>query len=352
MKKLVGVLFGFMFAVTANAAQVVNVQYVHDVISRAWNISVPYNESLVNPLVVANMKYVLTAVDVANAMLNGAATSDWGNSQYATRQVADTVAVDTVVAGLIKVDDVVPDEPGEDVYDDEVTSPEYPFAIGLVDGTTEFTFLLTAAGEFVVDWGDGATENISKSDISELEIVHRYDTPGAYVVKLGGRATQYDKTVFSTAWVPAVSVIWVTDSWSVEKLYGRLGRVFPTLADGTQPRFAGAFMYSEVLTDIPATLFDGISGNLDDYMFYAMFEGSYVLTEIPDGLFDGFSGEVGTGTLSYMFANCDGLTGASAKSNGVYLYNKWANATAEQVGGMYMGDSGLSDYDAIPSVWK
>lgn len=352
MKKLVGVLFGFMFAVTANAAQVVNVQYVHDAINRAWNISVPYNESLVNPSVVANMKYVLTAVDVANAMLNGAATSDWGNSQYATRQVADTVAVDTVVAGLIKVDAVVPDEPGEDVYDDDVTSPEYPFAIGLVDGTEEFTFLLSVRGDFVVDWGDGTVETISKPDVSEQVVSHRYDSPGDYKVRIGGVATGYDTTTYPSYWIPAISAITVSDYWSVEKLYGRLGRVFPTLADGTQPRFAGAFMYSEALTDIPATLFDGISGNLDDYMFYAMFESSYVLTEIPDGLFDGFSGEVGTGALSYMFANCDGLTGASAKSNGVYLYNKWANATAEQVGGMYMGDSGLSDYDAIPSVWK
>ena len=194
MKKLVGVLFGFMFAVTANAAQVVNVQYVHDAINRAWNISVPYNESLVNPSVVANMKYVLTAVDVANAMLNGAATSDWGNSQYATRQVADTVAVDTVVAGLIKVDDVVPDEPGEDVYDDDVTSPEYPFAIGLVDGTTEFTFLLSVRGDFVVDWGDGKVETISKPDVSEQVVSHRYDSPGDYKVRIGGVATGYDTT--------------------------------------------------------------------------------------------------------------------------------------------------------------
>ena len=353
MKKLMSFLLGLMFATMANAAQVVNVEYVHNAINRAWNITVPYNQNLTNPSVVANMKYVLTAVDVANAMLNNSATSNWGTSQYATRQVADTVAVDAVVAGLIRIEAVEPDEPdepGEDIYDD-VTSPEFPFAIGLVDGTDEFTFLLSVKGDFVVDWGDGTVENISKKDVSEQVVSHRYDSPGAYKVKLGGVATGYDTSTYPNYWIPAISVITVSDYWSVEKLYGRLGRVFPTLADGTQPRFSGAFMYSEALTSIPATLFDGIRGELDDYMFYSMFEGSYALTEIPDGLFDGFSGNMGTGVFSYMFANCDGLSGDSAKSDGVYLYNKWPDVTADQVAGMYMSDSGLSDYDDIPDAW-
>ena len=351
MKKLILFLFVLLCG-TAQSAQVVNVEYIHNAIAEKWGISVPYNPALKNPLVVANMKYLLTTIDVGNEILNGKKTTDYGNSDFATLQVADTVAVDTVVAGLIKVDAVVPDEPGDDVYDDDVTDPEYPFAIGLVDGTEEFTFLLSVSGDFVVDWGDGKVETISKPDVSEQVVFHRYDSPGAYKVRIGGVATGYNTTTYPSYWIPAISVITVSDYWSIEKLYGRLGRVFPTLADGTQPRFAGAFMYSEALTDIPATLFDGISGNLDDYMFYAMFEGSYVLKEIPDGLFDGFSGEVGTGALSYMFANCDGLTGASAKSNGVYLYKKWENATTEQVGGMYMSDAGLSDYADIPSVWK
>ena len=351
MKKILMFIF-FVLCGWANAAQVVNVEYIHNAINQRWNITVPYNAELSNPRVAANMKYLLTAVDVANEMLNGTATTDYGNGVFATTVVADTVAVDTVVRDLIRQNTSVPDNPDDDVWNDSVTSAEYPFAIELVDGTTEFTFLLTAAGEFVVDWGDGDTENISKSDTSELEVVHRYDTPGAYVVKLGGRATQYDKTVFATAWVPAISAIWVTDYWSVAKLYGRLGRVFPTLADGTQPCFAGAFMYCDALTSIPETLLDGITGDIDEYMFYSMFEGAERLSNIPNGMFDGLTGGLKTGVFSYMFSDCYGLSGNSAKINGEYLYNRWPDATSEQVGGMYMNDTGLTDFTNIPSVWK
>lgn len=349
IKKLLTFLF-MILMIPAQAAQVVNVEYVHNAIKNKWDITIPYNPALVSPNVAANMKYVLTAVDVANKMLGG--ESNYASGEYATNQVADTVAVDTVVKNLIRQNTTPPDISGEDVYDDGITSPEYPFAMGLVDGTTEFTFLLTAAGQFVIDWGDGYTETISKSDVSEKEIIHRYDAPGAYVVKIGGRATQYDKNVFPSAWVPAISAIWVTDYWSLAKLYGRLGRVFATLEDGTQPSFAGAFMYCDALTTIPETLFDGITGNVDDYMFYSMFEGAERLSEIPNELFDGLTGELKTGVFKYMFSDCYGLGGDSAKINGEYLYNRWPNATTEQVGGMYMNDTGLSDYSAIPDTWK
>lgn len=349
IKRLLAFLFVFLMT-PVQAAQVVNVEYVHNAVANKWNITIPYNSALTTPSVAANMKYVLTAVDVANKILGG--ESNYGNSEYATNQVADTVAVDTVVMNLIRRNASQPDEPSEDVWDDGITSADFPFAMELVDGTTEFTFLLTAAGEFVVDWGDGYTETISKSDVSEQEIIHRYNAPGAYVVKMGGHATQYDKSVFSSAWVPAVSAIWVTDYWSLAKLYGRLGRVFGTLADGTQPRFAGAFMYCDALTTIPGTLFDGITGGVDEYMFYSMFEGAERLSQIPNGLFDGLTGDLKTGTFNYMFADCYRLGGYSANANGEYLYNKWPNATTNQVGGMYMNDMHLSDYGAIPNAWK
>ena len=351
MKKLVPFLFT-LFCGVAQSAQVVNVEYIHNLIQNKWDITIPYNPELPNPRVVANMKYLLTAIDVANEMLNGGKWTNYGNGEYATNQVADTVAVDTAVMNLIQRNASQPDEPNEDVWDDGVTSADFPFAMELVDGTTEFTFLLTAAGQFVIDWGDGYTETISKSDISEKEIIHRYDAPGAYVVKIGGRATQYDKNVFASAWVPAISAIWVTDYWSLAKLYGRLGRVFGTLEDGTQPSFAGAFMYCDALTTIPETLFDGITGDIDEYMFYSMFEGTERLSEIPNGLFDGLTGELKTGAFNYMFADCYRLSGNSAKINGVYLYKRWPNATTDQVGGMYMNDTGLSDWVSIPSAWK
>lgn len=116
--------------------------------------------------------------------------------------------------------------------------------------------------------------------------------------------------------------------------------------------FCGAFMYCEALTTIPETLFDGITGDIDEYMFYNMFEGAERLSAIPNGLFDGLTGASQTGLFSYMFSDCYKLTGNSAKINGEYLYNRWPNATSAQVGGMYMNDTRLTDYVSIPSAWK
>lgn len=350
MKKLILFLF-MLICGDAQSAQIANVEYIHNAIKQQWDITVPYNAALANPRVAANMKYLLTAVDVANEMLG--TNTNYASGEYATLAATDTVATDTAVATLIKRQTGAPDDPTDDVYDDGVTSAEYPFAIELVDDTSEFSFLLSAAGNFTIDWGDGTIETISKTNVNEQIVSHAYVTPNAYKIRLGGVATAYDKTVFASGWIPAVSVISVSDYWAVKNLYGRLGRVFPTLSDGTQPRFTGAFMYNEELVSIPHTLFDGIAGkNIDDYMFYSMFEGCVHLTSIPSGLFDSFGDNLGTGGLSYMFADCRRLSDDSARINGLHLYDVWPNATYEQVGGMYMNDTYLSDYAAIPSVWK
>ncbi len=352
MKNLFAILFGFWFIFVAQAAQVVNVEYIHNSIQQKWNISIPYNTELTNPQVVANMKYLLTTIDVANEILNKNKTTDYGNCEFATMVAADTIATDTAVTELIRVTPSNPDDPTEDIYDDGVTSPEYPFAIELVDGTNEFNFLLSVQGNFVIDWGDGTVENITRNNLSEYIVSHRYDTMGKYIVKIGGVATAYETTIFPGNWIPAIPAITMSDYWSIEKLYGRLGRVFPTLADGSQPRFTGSFMYNESLREIPATLFEGITSISTDYMFYSMFEGCYNLEHIPEGLFDTLGGNLGNGTLSRMFADCNSLTGKSATINGMYIYNKWPNATDTQVGDMYYNATGLSDYDSIPDYWK
>ena len=49
---------------TAVAAQIANVEYVHAVIKQKWNINIPYNPELKNPRLAANMKYLLTTIDV------------------------------------------------------------------------------------------------------------------------------------------------------------------------------------------------------------------------------------------------------------------------------------------------
>jgi hypothetical protein len=85
----------------APAAQAVNVQYIHDYIQQKHGITVPINAS--NPLQIANVKYLLCAVDRGNEIYTGGmATTDYCNHTLATQQVVDTVATIDAVNRLIK----------------------------------------------------------------------------------------------------------------------------------------------------------------------------------------------------------------------------------------------------------
>ena len=70
MKQLTIVLFSIFFSTHAMAAQIANVEYIHNAIQKKWDITIPYNEQLTNPRVAANMKYLLTTIDRANKILN------------------------------------------------------------------------------------------------------------------------------------------------------------------------------------------------------------------------------------------------------------------------------------------
>lgn len=82
----------------AFAAQVANVQYIHDYITQKHGINVPIKAT--NTLQIANVKYLLTAVDCSNEILNGMATS-YGTGTYATMAAVDTAAVIDAVNRLI-----------------------------------------------------------------------------------------------------------------------------------------------------------------------------------------------------------------------------------------------------------
>ena len=64
------------------------------------------------------------------------------------------------------------------------------------------------------------------------------------------------------------------------------------------------------------------------------------------------SGAPESSMFVYAFNKCSGLTGASPKINGQYLYEIWPDATNAQVGVMYRGATGPTDYADIPSNWK
>ena len=365
MRKILLGIFGGLLAVCANAAQVANLDYVHKLIAQKWDISVPIKAD--NPMQVANMKYLLTAIDVANEILNGEKITDYGNGEFATLQVADTTATNAAVETLIKKEQ------------------KHEFTLTTTSSTSSFSFSISAAGEFVVDWGDGTIETITKPDTTNTTYSHNYTTAGAYTIGFSGQATAYNTEVYTAAISFVDAVDWeFYSTWNIASIDGSLGAIFGTLSSDTnnQPRFYGTFnaasnmnaipanlfagisgapaewMFAKTfydcsrLTSIPENLFAGISGAPASYMFEGTFEGCGGLTSIPENLFGNISGTAQDGMFRSTFYFCVSLTGPSARINGQYLYEIWPDATEDQVGGMYGIATKLSDYSSIPSAWK
>ncbi len=321
MKKLLYILFGFLFICNAYAAQIVNVEYIHNLISQEWDITVPYNPALTDVKTIANMKYLLTAVDVANEILNGEKTSNYGNTEFATTRIADTTATIQAVETLVKQNKI-----------------EYKFFMDIDlsryddngnhwgGGTatiTEFGFDISAAGTFYIDWGDGTTETIKKADTNPVTYSHDYGTAtGVFRVGIGGQATDYSDNTYSPVLNFYVTAGPMSEfAQAITNIDGSLGAIFGTLADGSQPSFC--------------YMFDSTSG----------------VKKIPDNLFKGIHGDLVDGMFQNTFSFCPSLTGPSARIDGLYLYEIWPDATEEQVGGMYTESSGLSDYESIPITW-
>ena len=141
MKKVLVFLF-LLLCGAAQSAQIVNVEYIHQIINQKWDIDIPYNPALTNPRVAANMKYLLTSVDVANEMLNGEKTTDYGAGEYATTVAADTIATNTAVDMLVK-------KSGKYVFQLEHYYEKEGWA-GLIRNP-EHLLMISAAGTFYID---------------------------------------------------------------------------------------------------------------------------------------------------------------------------------------------------------
>ena len=332
MKKIFFALIGCISALYAHAAQIANIEYVHKMIEHKWDITVPYNPTLSNVKSMANMKYLLTAIDVANEILNGEKTTDYGNGEFATLQVANTTATNQAVETLVRKIDKGP----------EVT-------LTTTDDTDSFGFLISAAGKFYVDWGDGTIETITKPDTTDTTYLHDYSTTGEYTIGIGGQATAYNTDEYTAA------ISFVDYAWQIASIDGSLGAIFGTLSSDTnnQPRFNGTFQNAyNMKGSIPSDLFAGISGAPASDMFNSTFSGCSKLTSIPENLFGNISGTAQSYMFYNTFYNCTSLTGPSARINGQYLYEIWPDATSSQVSDMYYNATGLSDYSSIPSAWK
>ncbi|MBQ7949367.1 MAG: hypothetical protein IJ276_00060 [Alphaproteobacteria bacterium] len=302
LKKLLAVVFGAFFAFAAHAGRIANVEYIHNLIANRIGVEVPYNANLRNPRQVANMEYLLTAVDVANEILNGEATSKYGAGEYATNQIADIAVTEHAVNEL--------------VYE------EWPFSVTTTENAESFGFILGAAGTFMVDWGDGTIETIVRDNTEFMPYNHSYATPGKYVVRFGGRATGYaymdvdpiinslqrfivdfDEHAFDNLQIApeGITISFVTDSDRIAHIDGSLGSVFPTLENGDNPSFlltfAGATNWDGI---IPERLFSRVYGQPSPLMFTGTFAASN-LKSVPEKLFAGLTGHpsyaMNTGTF-------------------------------------------------------
>lgn len=329
-KRFISVLCMFFGILTAaHAGPVANIEYVHKMITHVWGLEIPYNPELKNPRFAANMEYLLAAVDVANEILNGYKTTDYkSDPKYATRYIADTLVTNKAVYELIKI--------------------YYPFNVRIktTNDNQPFNFNIAARGKFYVDWGDGNRETIDLTDIdlsnSALSFEHTYSSAGEYTVSLGGRATEYaDVDPYSDGLPGAWEHTFNFYPWgdNVVGVSGKIGSVFPTLADGSNPNFGGLFAFSQIET-VPADLFDGIYGQASLAMFAGMFMESKI-KEIPGGLFDGI-----TGSSSHMFRSfCEGCKNLDTVSGDAF---KFAN-NLEPTHGMFESAFMYSSLKGIPA---
>ena len=182
------------------------------------------------------------------------------------------------------------------------------FEIKTTSTTQTFNFTLAAAGTFYIDWGDGKTQVIEKTDTLTQSYAHEYETVKTYDIKFAGQAT-----VYNAGNVNASSISFENNT-NISGISGSLGAMFGTLNNPengeTQPRFRNTFYGCANLTsEIPADLFSGISGQPSRRMFQNTFSGTKISGSIPEGLFAGIVGNVTDYLFYRTFQNCSKLTG-------------------------------------------
>ncbi|MDR1207377.1 MAG: hypothetical protein LBK26_03115, partial [Rickettsiales bacterium] len=319
--KSVIALISFIFGIFFNAgADISSVDYLHKTILNQKNISVPIGEG-VNSKSVHSVKYMMTQIDSANKLLNGFASSNYA-AGATTGSIVATTKVESAVAELIK-------------------KVSQGFSLQLTNADA-FDFQISARGNFSINWGDGIIDEVNKQNTTNTKYTHNYASSGNYTVSIHGLATEYN-TGTSTA---AISFGSSTVKTKITGISGSLGDIFPTLANGTNPRFYRTFYGCTGLTgSIPPKLFNGLSGAPVTHMFDYTFRDCTGLTgSIPQELFSGLSGAPASYMFNYTFVGCTGLTGKIPAE----LFSGISGAPAEHMfNSTFSGCTGLSG--SIPS---
>ena len=280
----------------AHAAEIVNVEYIVGFVKNKWDVDVPYEEEEIHWA--ANVEYLLKVVDYVNGKLNNGEKTNYGESEYATKEVVDTIAANQAIRTLIKKKDT--------------GCPANTFCFTPAESNgNEFKFWIGAKGTFYIDWGDGRIDTIEKTEFGLQEISHEYaDAAANHTIKLSGRATEYAPPMAGLD-LNSLAIVFVDVNegtmMELSSIDGCLGCVFPTLANGAQPVFYGTFMEQQQLKTLPSTLFNGITGAGSPAMFYGTFMGCVGLESVPDKLFGELSGAPAMYMFTETFSGCAGL---------------------------------------------
>jgi hypothetical protein len=329
-----------------SAAPIANVEYVHNYIGQATGVNVPIHSSIADNRVVANVEYLLAAIDKLNDLSAGSQSTSFRNGGSVTRYAVNTGSVWDAVSRFFNCklggyykdgnissadgtgvarceecnvgnycpvggEDQIPCMLG-DLFCPEQghatdASPKFSIRLSGMAAGNQFNFLLSARGNFVVDWGDGsAVESIIRTDTNIEEYSHTYATDGSYTVILSGRAEEYN-TVAAT-----ISFVNSANKTKMRAIIGDLGAIFPIINNSStgSPRFNNTFYNCIGLTNIPSNLFKGLQGPPVEGMFANTFRYCTSLRSIPVGLFSGIQGAPAEYMFSGTFVGCTGLTGS------------------------------------------
>lgn len=242
-------LFLAFFALPVVAIPISSVDDVHYQILSLKNINLPVS-SEIDSKSVATLQYLLKQIDDANFVLNGVRVTD-----YASEAGAKTIPV-TTTKTTKDVNDLV---------------KEYEWFTVTVTDVKSFSFQLSAAGKFFIDWGDGTIDKIDKTAYDQT-YMHNYSNVGTYKVRITGKATGYVSEALTTQ--AAISYLYSTNKTKITAIEGSLGKIFSTLADGANPSFYSTFSgCSGITSAIPEDLFVDITGKARSGMFFLHISG-------------------------------------------------------------------------------
>ena len=218
---------------------------------------------------------------------------------------------------------------GDAFVDGACIEPEFTIITTDMAEYTKFTMTISAAGTYYIDWGDGTSKVIKKTNTEGTDYNHIYEKAGVYTIKMAGDATEYGTTV-------AIDFL---NNTNIAALGGSLGAIFGGSARTYM--FSTAFYGCTSLKSIPETLFSGISGSATG-MFFMTFAGCTSLQSIPENLFSGVTDSADS-MFNYTFGNCTSL---KSLPNGLFK-NIEGRPANNAFNGTFYGCGNLSGY--IPS---